>query len=64
MTIKGCKTIAEYAFRRWMAENEFAEGYFSLEINGNEAVIKDLAGDTLKLVYDDATKSVHVQREA
>lgn len=59
--IKGCKTIAEYAFRRWMAAQEFADGYFTLEVTGNEGVITDRAGDTLLLVYDSERKYVSVK---
>lgn len=58
--MRGCKTIAEYVFRRWMADNGFANGYFTLEVTGNEAVIKDKAGDTLNLTYDSADKCVRV----
>lgn len=54
------KSIAEYVFRRWMADNGFANGYFSLEVTGNEAVIKDKAGDTLKLTYDSVERRVQV----
>lgn len=61
MILRGCKTIAEYAFRRWMAENGFANGYFTLEVTGNEAVIKDKAGDTLNLTYDNVEKRVRVE---
>ncbi len=61
LILRGCKTIAEYAFRRWMAENGFANGYFTLEATGNEAVIKDTAGDTLNLIYDSVEKRVRVE---
>lgn len=61
MAIKGCKTIAEYAFRRWMVEQGFSDGYFSLEVSGNEAVIKDGNGDTLSLSYDGKEKRVCIK---
>lgn len=60
LILRGCKTIAEYAFRRWMADNGFANGYFTLEMTGNEGVIKDKAGDALNLTYDSADKCVRV----
>ena len=60
LILRGCKTIAEYAFRRWMAENGFANGYFTLEITGNEAIIRDKAGNTLNLTYDNVEKCVKV----
>lgn len=59
--IKGCKTIAEYAFRQWMASQGFVDGYFNLEVTGNEGVITDRAGDTLLLVYDSERKYVSVK---
>lgn len=31
MAIKGCKSIAEYAIRRWLDEQGFAMEYFELE---------------------------------
>lgn len=61
MTIKGCKSIAEYAIRRWMERENFVDGYFSLEMDGNEGMIKDRVGDTLVLVYDPDTKEVTVK---
>lgn len=61
MAIKGCKSIAEYAFRRWMQEQGFVEGYFTLEITGNHGIIRDRSGDTLHLYYDDISKSVEVK---
>ena len=60
LILRGCKTIAEYAFRRWMAGNGFANGYFTLEMTGSEAIIRDKAGDTLNLTYDKVEKCVKV----
>ncbi len=61
MVIKNCKTIAEYAMRRWMMDHDFADGYFTLEINGNEGFVRDNIGDSIKLVYDSNEKRVHVE---
>ncbi len=58
--MRGCKSIAEYVFRRWMEANGFVNGYFTLEVAGNEATIRDKTGDTLDLVYDSAEKCVRV----
>lgn len=63
MTIKGCKTIAEYAFRRWMVEQGFLDGYFSLEVTGNDGVIKDNNGNTLMVHYDTKEKCVIIKDE-
>ena len=41
-----------------MADNGFANEYFTLEVTGNKAIIKDKAGDTLNLTYDSAEKHV------
>ena len=60
LILRGCKTIAEYAFRRWMAGHGFANGYFTLEMTGSEAIIRDKAGDTLNLTYDNVEKCVKV----
>lgn len=61
MPIKGCKTIAEYAFRRWMIEQGLEEKFFSLEITGNEGTITDMNKDTLTLVYVSGEKCVYVK---
>lgn len=58
--IKGTKTIAEYAIRRWLAGQGFVMEYFTLSINGNEAVLEDRNNETLTLIYDPNTKSVEV----
>ncbi len=60
MTIKGCKSIAEYAMRQWMADHNFVSGYFTLEVSGNNGVITDKNGDILNLVYDNQKKCVCV----
>ena len=58
--IKGCKSIAEYYIRRWMAEQNFAEGYFTLEMNGNIGTITDKVGGKLTLAYNPEKKAVEV----
>ncbi len=59
--IKGAKSIAEYAIRKWLQSEGFEMRYFKLTVHDNEAMIVDSAGDTLRLVYDDDTKSVYVK---
>ena len=63
MVIKGARTIAEYAIRRWMEEQGFVMEYFTLVMDGNEGKLEDRQGDSLILVYDGATRSVHVKEE-
>ena len=58
---KGAKSIAEYAIRKWLQSEGFEMRYFKLTVHNNEAMIVDSAGDTLRLVYDNDTKSVYVK---
>ena len=55
MAIKGCKTIAEYAIRRWLENNNFAMQYFELEMSGNEGTVTDRAG------YDGFARDVYIK---
>ena len=59
--IKGAKSIAEYAIRKWLQSDGFEMRYFKLTVHDNEALIVDSAGDTLWLIYDNDTKSVYVK---
>ena len=59
--IKGAKSIAEYAIRKWLQSEGFEMRYFKLTVHYNEAMIVDSAGDTLWLIYDNDTKSVYVK---
>lgn len=63
MVIKGARTIAEYAIRRWMEEQGFVMEYFTLVMDGNEGKLEDRQGDSQTLVYDSASRSVHVKGE-
>lgn len=55
MVIKGAKTIAEYAIMRWAVEQGFV-----MEHLGK---LEDRHGDSITLVYDRETKTVHVVGE-
>lgn len=59
--VKGAKSIAEYAIRKWLIDHEFVMGYFDLEINGNEGLLKDRAGDSMVLRFDPLAKEVFVE---
>ena len=61
LAFKGCKTIAEYAIRKWMNEQNFAVECFSLTMDGNEGVLEDQQGETLTLIYNPGDKSVNVK---
>lgn len=50
--MKGCKTIAEFAIKKWMESNGFIVNDFSVNMNGNEAEIFDKNGDSMKVIYD------------
>lgn len=59
--IKGAKSIAEYAIRKWLQSECFDMRYFKLTMEGNEALVEDGTRNTLRLVYDNDTKSVYVK---
>ncbi len=59
VAIKGCKTIAEYAIRKWLKEEGFALAFFPLEMNGNEGKLTDIQGNSLILTYDPSEKLVY-----
>lgn len=61
MAIKGAKTIAEYAIRKWLKEEGFALGFFTLDMNDNEGTLTDSKGEQLILFYDSTSKSVHIK---
>ena len=63
MVIKGAKTIAEYAMMRWAVEQGFVMECFTLTIDGNAGKLEDRHGDSITLVYDKETKTVHVEGE-
>ena len=64
MAIKGAKTIAEYAIRKYLKEEGVALGFFILDMNGNEGTLTDYKGERLILVYDPVSKSVHIKEGA
>ena len=45
--MKGCKSIVEYAIRKWMEQQGFVAGNFAVAMDGNEAVITDQAGGSM-----------------
>lgn len=59
--IKGAKTIAEYAIRKWLQDENFVMSEFQLVMSGNEAKLTDRNKDTLTLVYDSDSKTVYVK---
>lgn len=63
MPIKGAKTIAEYAIRRWLQEENFVMSQFKFTMNPerSEAIIEDRYGDTLTLVYDRDSRTVYAK---
>lgn len=61
--IKGCKTIAEYAIRRWLIEHNFEINCFTLTVDGNRGLLEDSNKDTLFLVYNKDTRTVSVEAE-
>lgn len=61
--MKGCKTIAEYAIKKWMEDKGFVMEYFSVEMCGNKAVITDKTGGSLKVKYNHETREVEEMEE-
>lgn len=61
--VKGAKTIAEYAIRKWLQENNFVMEWFTLEISGNTGTITDMNGESMLLIYKDGEVSVEFEEE-
>ena len=59
--IKGTKTIAEYAIRRWLENQQFEMSAFTLDMDGSRGVLRDRNGDSMTLVYDGACHEVYVE---
>lgn len=59
--IKGAKTIAEYAIRKWLQQNNFDVQYFILKLEGNKGILEDTNNDTMVLIYDQDTGNVLVE---
>ena len=55
------KSIAELAVRDGCPSIGLDMHYIKLGMDGNEAMIEDDIGNTLRLVYDNDTKSVYVK---
>lgn len=60
--IKGAKSIAEYAIRKWLEVHEFDMNQFDLTMNGNEGTLTDKVGDSIVLAYDTSTRRVYEKR--
>lgn len=59
MAIKGAKTIAEYAIRKWLDSGELAMENFRFYMTGDRSgYIIDSCGDKLYLEYDPDSKMV------
>lgn len=58
MGVKGAKTIAEFAFRKYLESEGIDLDHFTLKVNGDEAVLTDTNMDSIKLKYDRETHEV------
>lgn len=61
--VKGAKTIAEYAIRKWMQDHEFVMSYFKLKMEGNTGTITDMNGERMYLIYKDGEVFVEFDEE-
>lgn len=61
--MKGCKTIAECAIRKWMEQHGFVAGNFAVTMNGNDGLITDQAGNSLAVCYDPVMRQVQETEE-
>lgn len=58
--IKGCRSITEYAIRKWLEKENFVISCFELKFDGNTATIRDKNGDSLQLIYDRVSGTVNI----
>lgn len=61
--IKGAKSIAEYAIRKWLLEQNFVMEFFKLSMDGNKGVLTDQTGESMTLVYDSDSKFVYIKED-
>lgn len=59
MAIKGAKSIAEYAIRKYLQNKDIDLSYFELTMYGNQGELGDTCGNTLTLVYDAESRTVY-----
>lgn len=59
--IKGCKSIAEYAIRRFLIEQGFQLSFFDLDMCENQGTLIDCNGDSLTFIYDNEKKCVYTK---
>lgn len=59
--IKGAKSIAEYAIRKWLSEQNFVMEFFKLSMEGNKGILTDQTGESMALIYDAGSKSVYIE---
>lgn len=59
--IKGARTIAEYAIKKWLQDENFVMSEFEVVISGEQGTVKDKNGDSITLVYDSDSKTVYVK---
>lgn len=58
--ITGAKSIAEYAIRKWLQDQNFVMSEFELAISKNKGIVKDKNGDSITLIYDSVSRSVYI----
>ena len=61
--VKGAKTIAEYAIRKWLQDHEFEMDYFELKVDGNTGIVTDMNIERMFLIYKDGEVFVEFDEE-
>ena len=61
--VKGAKTIAEYAIRKWLQDHEFEMDYFELKVDGNTGIVTDMNSERMFLIYKDGEVFVEFDEE-
>ena len=61
--IKGAKTIAEYAIRKWLQQKDYDVQYSILKMEGDKGILEDANNNnnTMVLIYDPTDRSVSVE---
>lgn len=57
--VKKAKTIPEFYMKQWIMDNFRDISILELTVDGNEGILSDKNGDTLKLQYNEKERKVY-----